>query len=162
MNVCIWSGFLTSDIGYPIKSDRRTTSDKLYITQLLPTEYSINITNGFGGYQYNKQWMSVYGVDIRPNIHLMYTGIRQISDWIFIWCMQGSGGLLTGYSFSVWHRSGRFLTKYSFGVCTGVRWISDWIFIQCIQGSGRWPTEYSVGVCRDPADHWLNIHLVYE
>ena len=44
-----------SDIGYPIKSDRRTTSDKLYITELLPTEYSINITNGFGGYQYNKQ-----------------------------------------------------------------------------------------------------------
>jgi hypothetical protein len=49
------SGFPTSDIGYPIKSDRRTMSDKLYITQLLPTEYSINITNGFGGYQYNKQ-----------------------------------------------------------------------------------------------------------
>jgi hypothetical protein len=49
------SGFPTSDIGYPIKSDRRTTSDKLYITQLLPTEYSINITNTFGGYEYNKQ-----------------------------------------------------------------------------------------------------------
>ena len=30
-------------------------SDELYITQLLPTEYSIDITNGFGGYQYNKQ-----------------------------------------------------------------------------------------------------------
>ena len=44
-----------SDIGYPIKSDRQTTSDKLYITQLLPTEYSIKITNRFGGYQYNKQ-----------------------------------------------------------------------------------------------------------
>jgi len=42
-------------IPYLIESDRRTTSDKLYITQLLPTEYSINITNGFGGYQYSKQ-----------------------------------------------------------------------------------------------------------
>jgi hypothetical protein len=45
MNVCIWWGFPTSDIGYLIKSDRRTTSDKFYITQLLPTEYLINITN---------------------------------------------------------------------------------------------------------------------
>jgi hypothetical protein len=34
--------------------------DKLYITQLIPTEYSINITNGFSGYQYDKQWMYVY------------------------------------------------------------------------------------------------------
>jgi hypothetical protein len=49
------SGFPTSDIGYLIKSDRQTMSDELYITQLLPTEYSIDITNGFGGYQYNKQ-----------------------------------------------------------------------------------------------------------
>jgi hypothetical protein len=49
------SGFPMSDIGYPIKSDGQTKSDKLYITQLLPTEYLINITNGFGGYQYNKQ-----------------------------------------------------------------------------------------------------------
>jgi len=35
----------TSDIGYPIESDRRTALDKLYITQLLPIRYSINITN---------------------------------------------------------------------------------------------------------------------
>ena len=48
-------GFPMSDIGYPIESDRRTASDKLYITQLLPTRYSINVTNTFGGYQYNKQ-----------------------------------------------------------------------------------------------------------
>jgi hypothetical protein len=34
--------------------------DKLYITQLIPTEYSINITDVFGGYQYNKQCMYVY------------------------------------------------------------------------------------------------------
>jgi hypothetical protein len=44
----------TSDIGYPIESDRQTASDKLYITQLLPTRYSINITNAFGGYECNK------------------------------------------------------------------------------------------------------------
>jgi hypothetical protein len=44
-----------SDIGYPIKSDRQMMLDKLYITQLLPTEYSIDMTNGFGGDQYNKQ-----------------------------------------------------------------------------------------------------------
>ena len=119
------------DIAYLIKSDRWTTLDKLYITQLLPTEYSINITNGLGRYQYNKQWMSVYGLDIRPNIHLMYTGIRWITDWIFIQCMQDSAGLLTGYSFSIWHRSGGFLTEYLFGVC------------------------------RDPVDFWLNIHLVH-
>jgi hypothetical protein len=43
------------DIGYPIQSDRRTASDKLYITQLLTTRYSINVMNTFGGYQYNKQ-----------------------------------------------------------------------------------------------------------
>ena len=84
MNECIWSGFPTSDIGYPIKSDRRTTSDKLYITQLLPTEYSINITNRFGGYQYNKQWMYVYDqafwrriLDIRLN---QIGGLHQISS----------------------------------------------------------------------------------
>ena len=53
-------GFPTLDIEYLIKSDRWTASDKLYITQLLPTEYSINVTNTFGGYQYNKQCMYVY------------------------------------------------------------------------------------------------------
>jgi hypothetical protein len=41
-------GFPMSDIEYPIESDRQTALDKLYITQLLPTRYSINITNTFG------------------------------------------------------------------------------------------------------------------
>jgi len=49
------SGSPMSDIEYPIESNRWTASDKLYITQLLPTRYSINITKAFGGYQYNKQ-----------------------------------------------------------------------------------------------------------
>ena len=106
------SGFPTSDIGYPIKSDRRTTSDKLYITQLLPTEYSIDITNGFSGYQYNKQCMYVYDQAFRHqildtrldqigglrwiisislnyyplNIHLTYTGIRQMTEYSFGVC----------------------------------------------------------------------------
>ena len=78
------SGFPMSDIGYPIESDRQTASDKLNITQLLPTRYSINVTNTFGGYQYNKQCMYVYEEDFRLNIHLMYTGIRRINDRIFI------------------------------------------------------------------------------
>ena len=73
-------GFPMSDIGYLIELDRRTASDKLYITQLLPTRYSINITNTFGGRKYNKQCMYVYEVDFRLNIHLMYTGIRRITD----------------------------------------------------------------------------------
>jgi len=38
-------GFPTSDIEYLIESNRWTASDKLYITQLLPTRYPINITN---------------------------------------------------------------------------------------------------------------------
>ena len=159
MNVCIWSGFPTSDIGYLINSDRRTTSDKLYI-QLLPTEYSINITNGFGRYQYNKQWMYVYGMDIWLNIHLTYTGIRRISDWIFIWCMQGSGGWLTEYSFGVWMGQADYLLNIQL-VCAGIWRITDWIFIQCIQGSGGLPTEYLGGVCRDLADYWPDNHLVY-
>src|SRR6266481_2342659 len=73
-----------SGFGYPIESDRRTASDKLYITQSLPTRYSINVTNTFGGYQYNKQCMYVYEEDFRLDIHLMYTGVRRITDRIFI------------------------------------------------------------------------------
>jgi hypothetical protein len=161
MYVCIWSGFPTSDIGYPIKSDRQTTSDKLYITQLLPTEYSINMTNGFSGYQYNKQWMYVYGVDIQPNIHLVYARIRWITDLIFIWCMQGSGGLLTEYSFGVCRDLADCWLNIHL-VYAGIRRMTDWIFIWCMNWSGGLPTEYSVGVCRDPADYWLNIHSVYE
>ena len=42
------SGFQTLDIGYPIESDRQTASDKLYITQLLPTKYPIIVTNTSG------------------------------------------------------------------------------------------------------------------
>jgi len=60
--------------------------------------------------------MYVYDADFWLNIHLMYTGIRQITDQIFIQCMNGSGGL---------------------------------------------PTQYSVDVCRDPADYWPDIYLVY-
>jgi hypothetical protein len=124
------------------------------------------------------------------NIYSVYAGLRRITDCIFIWCMQGSGGLQTGYSFSIWHRSGGLLTEYSFSVCrgqadywpdihsaygigqadcwlnihsvyAGVRRITDRIFSRCMNGSGRLLTEYSVGVCRDPADYQPHIHLVY-
>ena len=156
MYVCIWSGFPTSDIGYPIKSDRQTTSDKLYITQLLPTEYSINMTNGFSRYQYNKQWMYVYGVDIQPNIHLVYARIRWITDLIFIWCMQGSGGLLTEYSFGVCRDPADDWLNIHL-VYELVRWITYWIFSWCVQGSGGLLTEYSFSVYRVQADCQLNI-----
>jgi hypothetical protein len=145
MNVCVWSGF--------------PTSDKLYITQLLPTEYSINITNGSGRYQYNKQWMYIYGVDIRPNIHLTYTGIRWISDWIFIWCMHGSGGFLTKYSFSVCRGQANCRPNIHL-VNAGIRQIADQIFIWWMQGSGGLLTKYSFGECRGQADFQLNIQLV--
>ena len=146
MYVCIWSGFPTSDIGYPIKSNRWTTSDQLYITQLLPTEYSFGVCRG--------------QADDQLNIQLVCAGIRRISDWIFIQCMNGSGGLPTKYSVGVCRGQADYWPNIHL-VNAGVRRISDWIFIQCIQGSGRWPTEYSVGMCRDLADYWSDIHLVY-
>jgi len=144
MNECIWSGFLTSD--------RQTMSDKLYITQLLPTEYSINITNGFGGYQYNKQWMFVYGMDI----HLTYTGIRWITNWIFIQCMQGSSGLPTKYSFGVCNSPADYWLDIH-SAYAGFRWMTDQIFIWHMQGPGGLLTEYSIGVCRGLVDNQLDI-----
>ena len=146
MYVCIWSGF--------------PTSDKLYITQLLPTEYSIDITNAFGRYQYNKQRMDIYGMDIWPNIHLTYTEIRRITNWIFIQCRNGSGRFWTKYSFSVC----RDLVDYQPNihlVYATVQQITDWIFIPHMQGLGRWLIRYSFGICRGPADYWLNIQSVY-
>jgi len=80
MSFELLSGFSMLDIEYLIELDRWTALDKLYITQLLPTRYSINITNTFGRYQYNKECMYVYEEDFRLNIHLMYTGIRRITD----------------------------------------------------------------------------------
>jgi hypothetical protein len=35
--------------------------------------------------------------DYQLNIQLVCAGIRQITDWIFIQCIQGSGGLPTEY-----------------------------------------------------------------
>jgi hypothetical protein len=119
-------GFLTPDIEYLIESDRQTASNKLYITQVLPTRYSINIMNAFGRHQYNKQCMYVYEVDFRLNIHLVYAGIRRMTDYIFIWNMQGSGGLLT---------------KYSIGVCRGK--VGDQLNIQYGYAGGL-PIGYSI------------------
>ena len=137
------SGFSMSDIEYPIELDRRTTLDKLYITQLLPTRYSINITNAFGGYQYNKQCMYVYEEDFWLNIHLMYTRIRQIDDWIFIWCMLGSVDYWWDIHSAYGIGQGDFwLNIYS--VYAGIRWITNQIFIWCMQGSGGLPIGYSL------------------
>ena len=140
------------------------------------TEYSFDVHRDQADY-----WL---------NIHSVYKWVRRIADRIFIQCMQGSGGLLTGYSFSVLHRSGRLLTEYSFSVCrgqanywpdihsaygigqadcwlnihsvyAGVRRIANQIFSWCMQGSGGLPTTYSFGVCRGQVDYWPDIHSAY-
>jgi hypothetical protein len=67
-------------------------------------------------------------MDIRPNIHLTYTGIRRISDRIFIWCMQGFGGLLTEYSFGVCRGQADYRQNIQL-VYAGVQQITDQIFI---------------------------------
>jgi hypothetical protein len=88
----------------------------------LLTEYFISVHRGQADY-----WL---------NVQLVYTGVRQITDWIFNLHMQGLG---------------RWLIRYSFGICrgpvdywlniqsvyAGVRQITDQIFIPCMQGSGR-------------------------
>jgi hypothetical protein len=91
--------------------------------------------------------MYVYGVDIQLNIHLMYTGIRRIGDQIFIWCMQGSGGLPTEYSVGV-HRDPVDYWLNIQLMCAGIQWIMDQIFIWCMQGSGGVPIGYLlIGLC---------------
>jgi hypothetical protein len=98
-------------------------------------------------------------VDInRTNNECTYMG--WISDRIFIWRTQGSGGLLTKYSFGVCQDLADYWPNIHL-VYARIWRITDLIFIWCMQGSGGWPTEYSVGVCRDLADYWLNIHSVY-
>ena len=101
--------------------------------------------------------------------------MRRISNWIFIWCTQGSGGLLTGYSFGVWMGQADCWPNI-YSVYAGLCRITDWIFIHCMQGSGRlltrysfsiWHrsggllTKYSFGVCRGQADYWPYIHSAY-
>jgi hypothetical protein len=44
------SAFPTSDIEYTIESGEPTTVYRLPITPYLPTKYSIDVTNVFGGY----------------------------------------------------------------------------------------------------------------
>ena len=83
-----------------------------------------------------------------------------ISDRIFIWRTQRSGGLVTKYSFGVC-RDPADCWPNIHSVYAGVRRITNQIFSWCTQGSGGLVTKYSFGECRDPADYWLNIHLVY-
>jgi hypothetical protein len=74
---------------------------------------------------------SAYGMgqaDCWLNIHSVYEWVRQIANPISSQCVNGSGGLLT---------------KYSFGDA-GIQWITYWIFIWCMQGSGRLPIGYSL------------------
>jgi hypothetical protein len=73
--------------------------------------------------------------------------------------MQGSGGLLTEYSFDVCRGPGDFRLNIH-SVYTGFRQITDRIFSWGMQGSGGLLTKYSFGVCRGLADCQLNIQLV--
>jgi hypothetical protein len=87
--------------------------------------------------------MYVHEVDFQLNIHLTYTGIRWISDQIFIWHMNGSGKWLTEYSFSVCRGQVDCRPNIQL-VYAGIQWITDQIFIWCMQGSGRLPIVYSL------------------
>ena len=84
----------------------------------------------------------------------------RISDWISIWRTQGSGGLVTEYSFGVC-RDPADCWPNIYSVYAGVRRITDPIFIWWKQASGGLLTEYSFSVYRVQADYWPNIHLVY-
>src|ERR1700676_4877066 len=94
--------------------------------------------------------------DFRPNIHSVYARVRRITDQIFIPCMQGSGGLLTEYSFGVCKGPADFRLNIH-SVYARVRRISDRIFIWCMNG---FPTEYSFSVYRGQADCEPNSHSV--
>jgi hypothetical protein len=83
-------------------------------------------------------------VDYPLNIHSMCAGVRQMSDWILIQCMQGSGRLLIEYSFGVCRDLAHDRPNI-YSVYAGVRWIINQIFI-CMQGSGELLTKYSFGV----------------
>src|SRR5882762_4228514 len=82
--------------------------------------------------------------DCRPNICLVYEGIRQIVNRILIRCMHGSGGLRPNMHWCM-RGSGGLSTEYSLGVCMGQA-NCDQIFIWCMQGSGGLPTEYLFSV----------------
>jgi hypothetical protein len=62
--------------------------------------------------------------DCRLNIHLVYAGVRWITDQIFSWCMEGSGGLLTKYSFGECRGQVDFQLNIH-SVYTGFRWMTN-------------------------------------
>ena len=150
-----------SDIEYQIESDRWTALDKRYITQLLPTEYSINITNAFGGCQYNKQWIYVYEMDFWLNIHSVYEWVRWIVDWIFIPCTQGLGGCPIRYSFGICRGLADYWLNIQL-VYAGVRQITDQILILHMWGLDGWLIRYLFIICWGLVNYWVNIQLVYE
>jgi len=155
------SGFPMSDIEYLIESDRWTALDKFYITQLLPTRYSINkhlwwISIGFPTKYSFGVWMDQ--ADCWPNIYLVNAGVRWITDQIFSWCKQGASRLLTEYLFGVCRGQADYWpdihSVYGIGqvdcwlnihsVYAGIQQITNQIFIWCMQGSGRLPIGYSL------------------
>jgi hypothetical protein len=79
----------------------------------LPTEYSFGVCRDPAGLLTEYSFGVRRGqADYQLNIHCVYEWIRRIADQIFIWCMQGSGG------------------------------ITERIFILYTQGSGGLPTDY--------------------
>jgi len=77
------------------------------------------VYNGSGGLLTNIQLGVCRDLaDYQPTYHLVYAGVRQI-HWLNISSViNGSGGLLTKYSFGD-AGIGGLLTEYSFGVCRG-------------------------------------------
>jgi hypothetical protein len=169
MNVCIWGGFPT-EYSFDVHRDQadywlnihlvykwvRRIADRIFIQCMqdsagLLTGYSFGVCRGQADY-----WPDIhlaYGigqVDCWLNIHSVYAGMRRITDRIFSQCINGSGGLLT---------------KYSFGDA-GIRRITDWTFIWCMQGSGRLPIGYSlIGLgwifnCRTDWVRWIRIQYL--
>jgi len=117
MYVCIWGGFLI--------------------------EYSFDVCWDQADYWWNIH--SVYAgiTDYQPNIYSGYEWIRWIANQIFSWCMQGSGGLLTKYSFDVWMGQADCWPNIHL-VYARVRQITNWIFNSRNNRIKQVKIEYSI------------------
>jgi len=126
----------------------------------LQARYSLGVWRGQADY-----WSNIHSVyewfrRITDLIVIWYARVRWLTDWIFIRCMEGSGGLPTRYSLGVWISQADYLSDIQWRY-EWVRRITDWIFSDCMQGSGGWPTRYSFGVWTGQADYPPNIQWLY-
>ena len=147
MNVCICGGFPT-EYSFDVHRDQadywlnihlvykwvRRIADWIFIQCMqdsagLLTVYSFGLCRGQADYWPDIH--SAYGIgqaDCWLNIHSVYAGVRRITDRIFSWCMNGSGGLLTEYSVGVCRDPADYQPHIHL-VYAGVRRITNWIFI---------------------------------